>query len=181
MQNLCRRKDGIYRHSPLDEAAWGRGNGFPALGLALVLSEVPETHPVHKKLRKGLQAHLRALIKHQDPTGMWHQIIDEPGSYREMTSTCMITFAMLRGLRNGWLDEKDFLPAINTAIPAIMSRISPTGELIDVCTGTGKQKNRLAYYDRTAILGKDERGGAMAFLVVTEYARYLQEKRTQQE
>jgi rhamnogalacturonyl hydrolase YesR len=181
MQKLCLRKDGIYRHSPLDDAAWGRGNGFPALGLALVLSEVSETHPVHKKLRRGLQAHLRALVKHQDPTGMWHQLIDEPGSYREMTSTCMMTFAMLRGLRNGWLEEDEFLPAINSAMPAIMSRISPTGELIDVCTGTGKQKNQQAYYDRTAILGKDERGGAMAFLVVTEYARYLQERPDKEE
>ena len=31
MRNLDRRADGIYRHSPLDETAWGRGNGFPAL------------------------------------------------------------------------------------------------------------------------------------------------------
>jgi unsaturated rhamnogalacturonyl hydrolase len=176
MQNLCLRDDGLYRHSPLDEAAWGRGNGFPSLGLALVLSEIPETHPVHQKLRQDLSNHLRALVKHQDPTGMWHQMIDEPGSYREMTSTCMITFAILRGLRNGWLEGSEFSPIINSAMPALMSRISPIGELIDVCTGTGKQKNRQAYYDRTAILGKDERGGAMAFLVLTEYARYLQER-----
>ena len=35
MQKNCLRQDGLYRHSPQDEAAWGRGNGFPALGLAL--------------------------------------------------------------------------------------------------------------------------------------------------
>ncbi len=33
MQKLVLRRDGLYRHSPLDETAWGRGNGFPALGL----------------------------------------------------------------------------------------------------------------------------------------------------
>ena len=32
MKGLCLRADGIYRHSPLDEAAWGRGNGFPRSG-----------------------------------------------------------------------------------------------------------------------------------------------------
>ena len=37
MRKLCLRDDGIYRHSPLCEAAWGRGNGFPALGLAWAL------------------------------------------------------------------------------------------------------------------------------------------------
>lgn len=176
MQNLCLRDDGIYRHSPLDEAAWGRGNGFPALGLALVLSEIPEEHPVHQELLQDFQKHLKSLRDHQDPTGMWHQVIDKPGSYREMTSTCMITFAILRGLRNDWLEPVEFAPILERSIPAIISRISPEGELLDVCTGTGKQKNLQAYYDRKAILGKDERGGAMAFLVVTEYARYLQEQ-----
>ncbi|MBD3675269.1 MAG: glycoside hydrolase family 88 protein [Planctomycetaceae bacterium] len=175
MQKLCLREDGIYRHSPLDEAAWGRGNGFPALGLALVLSEIPEDHPVHQELLKDLRKHLKALCKHQDPTGMWHQVIDEPGCYREMTSSCMISFAILRGLRRGWLEPNDFTPIIERSIPAITARISPEGELFDVCTGTGKQKNLQAYYDRTAILGKDERGGAMAFLCLTEYARFLKE------
>jgi unsaturated rhamnogalacturonyl hydrolase len=172
MQQHCLREDGLYRHSPLDEAAWGRGNGFPALGLAWTISELPADHPVHKELVIDLRNHLKALVKHQDPTGMWQQVIDEPGSYREMTATCMITFAMLRGLREGWFDERDFLPAVKAAWPAIQDRISPQGELIDVCTGTGKQKSLQAYFDRPAILGRDERGGAMALLVVTEYARW---------
>ncbi len=181
MQELCLRKDGVYRHSPLDEAAWGRGNGFPALGLALVLSEIPEEHSAHQELLKDFQNHLAALCKHQDPTGMWHQVIDEPGSYREMTSTCMISFAIIRGLRKGWLRPNQFDTVLEESIPAIIDRISPEGELFDVCTGTGKQKNLQAYYDRTAILGKDERGGAMAFLCLTEYARYLKEQPSQNE
>ena len=48
--------------------------------------------------------------------------------------------------------------------------------LVDVCTGTGKQKNLRAYYDRMAILGKDARGGAMALLVSTEMAAWQDEK-----
>ena len=144
--------------------------------LALVLSEIPESHPVHQTLREDFKKHLNALRQHQDPTGMWHQVIDKPGSYREMTSTCMISFAILRGLRNGWLGEEEFRPVIERSMPAISDRIAPNGELIDVCTGTGKQKNLQAYYDRTAILGKDERGGAMAFIAVTEYARYLRDQ-----
>ena len=40
MRELCVRDDGLYRHSPLDESPWGRGNGFPALGLALSLTDL---------------------------------------------------------------------------------------------------------------------------------------------
>jgi hypothetical protein len=45
MLKLNLRPDGLHRHSPLDETAWGRGNGFPALGLTLSLSAWPENHP----------------------------------------------------------------------------------------------------------------------------------------
>lgn len=165
------RADGLHRHSPLDETAWGRGNGFPALGLALSLSDLPEDHPGRGEMLDAFRAHLAALVKHQDPTGAWHQIIDHPGSYREMTSTCMITFAMVRGVRSGWLDEAEYRPIIDKAWNAVLTRVAPDGTLVDVCTGTGKQKNRRAYFDRTAILGADDRGGAMALMVATERAR----------
>jgi unsaturated rhamnogalacturonyl hydrolase len=45
MEERCLRSDGLYRHSPLDESAWGRGNGFPALGLSLSLSHCPAIPP----------------------------------------------------------------------------------------------------------------------------------------
>lgn len=171
MLELNLREDGLHRHSPLDETAWGRGNGFPALGLALCLTDLPEDDPVRPEMLKAIRAHLAALVPHQDPTGMWHQVVDHPESYRELSSTCMITFAMLRGMRNGWLDEKTFRPVADKAWAAITTRVAPDGQLVDVCTGTGKQRSLRDYYDRTAILGRDPRGGAMALLVATERQR----------
>ncbi len=176
MRERVLRDDGIYRHSPLCEAAWGRGNGFPALGLAWSLSALDKDDPAFPILLKEFQNHMAALVKHQDPTGMWHQVIDDPGSYREMSSTCMITFAMIRGVRSGWLDEATFGPVIDKAFRAIKARIAADGTLVDVCTGTGKQKTLRDYYDRKAILGRDPRGGAMALLVTTEMARYAPQK-----
>lgn len=85
----------------------------------------------------------------------------------------MITFAMTRGIRNGWLDRETFLPVIIKAWYAIRTRVGSDGQLVDVCTGTGKQKNLRAYYDRRAILVRDPRGGAMALLASTEMADFL--------
>lgn len=170
MLKLNLRPDGLHRHSPLDEAAWGRGNGFPALGLTLSLSALPQDHPARAEMLAALRAHLEALLPHQDATGMWHQVIDFPGSYRELTVTAMLTFAMARGVRLGWLDESRYRPAIERAWHGLRTRIAPDGGLVDVCTGTGKQENLQAYLDRTAILGRDPRGGAMALLAATELA-----------
>ncbi len=44
MQQIVLRPDGLYRHQASADAAWGRGNAFPALGLALTLSEFPKEH-----------------------------------------------------------------------------------------------------------------------------------------
>ena len=168
MRKLCARPDGLYRNSPLNDAAWGRGNGFPALGLALTLTDLPAEHPGRAEMLRAFQEHLAALRSHQDPTGMWHQVIDVEGSYRELTATCMITFAMLRGMKHGWLDRATYEPCVRKAWPAILARIGSDGSLIDVCEGTGKQTSLRAYLDRKAILGPDDRGGAMALLVATE-------------
>ena len=172
MKKLCLREDGLYRHSPLDEAAWGRGNGFPALGLALTLDAWPANQPGREEVLNAFRAHLKTLFKYQDENGMWHQVIDRPESYAEMTSTCMITYAMLRAYRNNWMpeDNDELNIRIINAWTGLSRRISSNGELIDVCTSTGKQPNLRDYYDRTAILGRDGRGGAMALLVATELA-----------
>ncbi|MCS7466191.1 glycoside hydrolase family 88 protein [Stieleria sp. ICT_E10.1] len=175
MQTLCLRDDGLYRHSPLDEAAWGRGNGFPALGMALSLSAIAEDTQAHRVFLDSYRDHLQALKQHQDPTGAWHQVIDREESYREFTSTCMITFAIVRGLRRGWLAPQEWTPVVEKSWSAIKSRIGSGGQLVDVCTGTGKQKTVRDYYDRTAILGRDDRGGAMALLVATEIAYWEKE------
>jgi unsaturated rhamnogalacturonyl hydrolase len=173
MQKLCLRDDGIYRHSPLDEAAWGRGNGFPALGLTWTLDALPESFAGRSEVAAALEKHLRALLPHQDHTGMWHQVIDKPQSYAEFTATAMIAYAMARGVREGRLDAKTFDPAIRRAWEGLKSRIAADGTLVDVCTGTGKQPSLRTYYDRPAILGRDDRGGAMALMIATEMELYL--------
>ena len=119
---------------------------------------------------REFRGHLAALVKYQDPTGMWHQVVDHTGSYRELSCTCMITFAMIRGVRSGWLDEKTYRPILEKSFQAVLTRIAADGTLVDVCTGTGKQQDLRAYLDRTAILGPDPRGGAMSLLVTTEMA-----------
>jgi rhamnogalacturonyl hydrolase YesR len=169
MRKLCLREDGLYQHSPLCEAAWGRGNGFPAVGVAWALSEWPEEHPAKKELIGELQKHLAALQKHQDQsTHCWHQVIDHPESYDEYTATCMIGWAMQRGISRGWLTTDEYQPCVDAAWRAVKERTSPTGELVNVCAGTGKQKTLQDYFERPAINGRDDRGGAMGLLFATE-------------
>ncbi len=176
MQSLDLRPDGLYRHSPLDHAAWGRGNGFPALGLALALTDWPRTEAGYAEVLEAYRSHMRALVRHQDPTGTWHQVVDRPESYREFSATAMIGFAVTRGLRQGWLSRGEFEAVADRAWRAVSLRIKPDATLVDVCRSTGRQASLRAYFDREAILGRDDRGGAMALLIATEREYWLRER-----
>jgi rhamnogalacturonyl hydrolase YesR len=169
MRKFCLRPDGLYRHSPLCEAAWGRGNGFPALGLAFALSDWPEDHAAQDDVLAEFRKHMAALKPHQDArTGCWHQVIDHPESYDEYSCTCMIGCAMQRGVRRGWLAEEEYGPCVDRAWRAVLERTGADGELVDVCAGTGKQRTLRDYLNRPAINGRDDRGGAMGLIFAVE-------------
>jgi hypothetical protein len=171
MQKIVLRPDGLYRHQASTDAAWGRGNAFPALGLALTLSEFPKDHPDYPRLLASYRAHMTALARFQDENGMWRNVIDRPGAYPEYSATAMIATAMLRGVRNGWIDRVTYEPLIEKAWKAILARAGADGRLVDVCESTGTRGLTADdYLRRTAILGRDDRGGGMAMFFATELA-----------
>ena len=59
-------------------------------------------------------------------------------------------------------------PSADRAWQAINERTSTDGRLVNVCAGTGKQKTLQDYFDRPAINGRDDRGGAMGLMFAVE-------------
>ena len=161
------RADGIFMHATDGPIAWGRGNGFAALGLMETLTALPDHHPARARVLAIYRRHMAALSARQAPDGMWRQVIDEPGSYRELTATAMILSAMARGIRLGWLD-RTHLPRVRRAWRALMAHVADAGTLVDVCAGTGAGPTKRYYLDRPATTGADDRGGAMALLASME-------------
>ena len=171
MQNLDRRADGLYRHQPATDAAWGRGNGFAALGLTLTLAELPHDHPAHASTLASYRSLMAALLPYQNRDGLWRNVIDYPGAYAELSGTAMIGYALARGVHEGWISGRDYERAIARAWNAVNARVSSSGELVDVCESTARMTSLDQYVRRAAILGPDPRGGAMAMLLATELIR----------
>jgi rhamnogalacturonyl hydrolase YesR len=171
MQQIVLRPDGLYRHQASADAAWGRGNAFPALGLALTLSEFPKEHADYPRLLASYRTHMAVLARFQDENGMWRNVIDRPGAYPEYSATAMIAAAMLRGIRNGWIDRQTYEPLVDNAWKAILARTGTDGVLVDVCESTGTRGlTDDDYLRRAAIVGRDDRGGGMAMFLATELA-----------
>lgn len=168
MNTLVRRSDGLYRHSPLTDAAWGRGNGFAAIGYALTLSRLPPDHPDFARLRGEYRTLMRTLASWQNDDGSWRQVVDYPGSYHETSSTAIIGFSMQRGIRRGWLTQAEFGPIVARAFTAVSQRTDSDGSFIDVSESTNKQPSLEAYLQREALHGPDPRTGAFALLLAVE-------------
>jgi len=158
---------GLFHHAIDGPAAWGRGNGFAALGLMETLTRLRPSHPARAKVLEIYRREMAAALANQAPDGMWRQIIDAPGAYREETATAMLMAAMARGVRLGWLDGS-YLPAVQRAWRGLSAHIMDDGSVIDVCASTGAGPTRRYYFDRPSVTGADDRGGAMALLASLE-------------
>ena len=101
---------------------------------------------------------------------MYPQVLDFPGSYPEFTATCMIGYAMARGLQRGWLDQS-YLASAQLAWQGVSERVDEAGNVVDACASTGVQSNLKDYLDRPAIFGFDDRSGGMALWFAVEMER----------
>ena len=159
---------GLFHHAADGPAAWGRGNGFAALGLMETLTRLPPSHPSRAKLLEIYRRQMAAVRAQQAPDGMWRQIIDAPGAYREETATAML---MTRdgARRSPRMDRSvTYLPRFSAPGARWPRTSTEDGRVVDVCAGTGAGPTRRYYFDRPAVTGGDDRGGAMALLAALE-------------
>ena len=108
---------------------------------------------------------MAALLQHQGADGAWRQVIDDTSAqnWAELSATGMFTFAMVTGVKSGWLPAETYGPAARAAWLALASHLDTDGNMAEVCVGTGEaatsgagdeRASQLRYYfDRPRIVG----------------------------
>ncbi len=137
--------NGLFFHAPDVKYFWGRGDGWVAAGMAEVLSELPENHPDRARIMKGYRLMMASLLKYQGKDGMWRELIDHDEAWPESSSSAMFAFAMIMGVKHGWLDAATYGPAARKAWIGVVGYVDQNHDVTQVCEGTGK-KDDLAYY-----------------------------------
>lgn len=146
-------ENGLFYHSPDAHYSWGRGNGWMAVGMAEILRILPNDNPNRMRIMEGYHKMMAALLKYQEKDGMWRQIIDDPEAWKETSGTAMFTYAMITGVKNGWLDAKTYGTAARKGWLALITYINPNDELTEVCEGTNIKNDRNHYMQRKRIVG----------------------------
>lgn len=164
---------------------WLRAEGWFILGLVDVLEimmDLPmQAESVH--LQHMLLDLAKALSKYQDPSGLWYQLIALPeleGNYLETSGTALISAALLKAVRFGFLPES-FRAVGEKAFYGIVDRrltknADGTPCVTGICLvgGLGGEQHRdgsAAYYLSEPVVQNDAKGVGPLLLVYTEMLR----------
>jgi rhamnogalacturonyl hydrolase YesR len=140
--------NGLFFHAPDSQFYWSRGNGWVAAGIAELLRELPRNHPQRARIIEGNNKMMAALLKYQGDDGLWRQLLDRPDSWPETSGTGMFTFAMVTGVKNGWLDAKTYGPAARKGWLGLVKYLDADANVANVCEGTPKGFTVQYYLDR---------------------------------
>ncbi len=154
---LYDKTSGIYFHCYFDSlkqngvAHWGRANGWSIMAQVNLLSFLPHNYPLRDTLLRIFRQQVNGLARFQSESGLWNQLLDKNDSYLETSCSAMFTYAIAKGVNEGWLDKRYSSIAID-GWEGLKSKIRPEGQITDVCVGTGIENNLPFYYKRPTAL-----------------------------
>jgi len=145
--------NGLFYHALDTPFFWGRGNGWVAAGMTELLRSLPDQHPRRGRIMDGYKKMMESLLKYQGGDGLWRQLIDKPEAWTETSGTGMFTFAMITGVKAGWLDWKVYGKAARAGWLGLVRNIDKDGNIANVCAGTNKLNDLNYYLNRPRNLG----------------------------
>jgi rhamnogalacturonyl hydrolase YesR len=136
------QSDGLMWHTKQTMAKWGRANGWFAAGMALLLQDLPTTNTNRATIMAGYKKMMDGLLTVQiasgTDAGAWRQVLDRTDAGVEMSCTAMFTYALVTGLKNGWLSGAQYVTAAKNGWTALGNKTNGSGQLSQVCPGTGQ-------------------------------------------
>lgn len=151
--DTLQRDNGLFYHSPDAPFFWGRGNGWMAAGMTELLSKLPSTNADRAAIMSGYLKMMDSLRKYQRENGLWGQLIDSREAWDETSSSAMFTYAMIMGVKKGWLEKSIYAPVARRAWLGLLTYLNAQGDISNVCEGTNRKNDYQYYLDRKSKTG----------------------------
>jgi unsaturated rhamnogalacturonyl hydrolase len=169
----------------LSPEVWGRAMGWYAMALVDTLDWFPpssdQSHPQRAALIAALNRTMAAVIEVQNAkTGLWWQVMthdSEPGNYFEASASCMLPYALAKGVRMGYLPQADEENAKRAweGIQKQFIAADPDGTLVLQGTvkvgglgGTPYRAGDFDYYIHEPVVDQDKKGVGAFLLAGSE-------------
>lgn len=178
----CDKVTGLSQHS------WLRAIGWYTMALIDTLDQVDNKDHKYdaecKMLEDAFKDLVDSMLKYQDESGMWYQVVNYGGmdkNYLETSGSSIMTYALLKAIRLGYLSD-DYAQYAKKAIDGICERYLKTKEdgslsLGGICLvaglgGNGRRSGTYDYYMSEPIVEDDAKGVGPFLLAYTELLRY---------
>ncbi len=177
---LYDERSGLYYHCYYDDiqrngvAHWGRANGWSIMAQSDLLEYLPDNHPLKDTLLQVFRQQVTGFSRYQGESGLWHQLVDKADSYLETSCSAMFTYAVAKGVNEGWLDKRFASIAIR-GWEGLKSMISDDFKVRGICVGTGIQDDLPFYYKRPVEINDNHGLGAL-IMAGTEVIRLKNNK-----
>lgn len=152
---------------------WARGDGWVLAALARVIPDLPADYKHKAFFVDKFQKMAAAVAKCQQPEGYWTRSLLDPAHApgAETSGTAFFTYGLLWGVNHGYLNEADYLPAINRA----WNYLSKTAVQKSGAVGYVQPIGEKAIPGQVVDAKSTANFGVGAFLLAAcEYVRYLE-------
>jgi len=151
---------------------WSRANGWAIWAMSEVLMSLPSNHPKYLAILNQYKTLVNSIIRYQDESGFWHNVIDRKDSPNEVSGTAIFNMAIARGITHGWLDRKKYLPIVFKSWRAIASEVEADGTVHNICIGTMCSED-VNYYINRPFVDNDTHGSFAVLFAGIEMQRML--------
>ncbi|MGN0338706.1 MAG: glycoside hydrolase family 105 protein [Lachnospiraceae bacterium] len=170
----------------LSQNFWLRALGWYAMALLDTLDKAdPSCGEPYENLKLVFRELIDAMLRYQDPSGMWYQVVNLGGmekNYLETSGSSIMAYALLKGVRLGFLPE-EYRVYGEKAFHGICDKYLSTdenGELhlggICLVAGLGGKQMRSGtfdYYMSEPVVSDDAKGVGPFLLTYTEILRCI--------
>ncbi len=113
---------------------WATGNGWALMGLARVIesAEMQGEVSIRDEFAPFLNRLLESLLRFQCSDGRFHDLVDEPDSFIDGTSSLMMAATVFRGILHGYVSES-FLDDARSAYKTAAGKADEAGLIHEVC------------------------------------------------
>ena len=152
------RPNGLFYHHTGTPFFWGRGDGWMAVGMAEMLRMLPKDakyDAYRSRILAEYKKMMATLSAYQYDSGLWGQLIypNQGDMWEETSGSAMFTYAMILGVKNGWLDEKTYGAVARKGWLGLQTYLRTDFEIRNVCCGTGAGSSYAYYRDREKYTG----------------------------
>lgn len=187
--DALQQSDGLFFHHQDFHHRWARGNGWFAAGMAELIRELPESSADYAAVRAGYDAMMTGLVSYQitdgADAGLWKQIVNSSDgrNWAETSGSAMFAYALISGVKAGWLDPATYGPPARAAWLALTAKLTAEGRLQSISDWAYKPSSHQGgpsyagdeenyYFERPKLTG-DNHGQAPMLWIAAELLRPL--------